>query len=72
MNTHKLYIYILSKEETIQEFENIDQEKDNIIHSILEFDKHINAKISKANSYVLHNPPNILSVSIFDTQLASI
>ena len=44
--------YTLDKGDTIHQLENVDQEKDNgvIIDSNLEFDKHINAKINKANS----------------------
>ena len=51
-NDHTKVIYTLNKEETIHKLENVDQEKDIgvIIDSNLEFDKHINAKINKANS----------------------
>ena len=51
-NDHTKVTYTLSKEETIHKLENVDQEKDIgvIIDSNLEFDKHINAKINKANS----------------------
>ena len=45
-------IYTLDKNGTIHNLENVEQEKDIgvIIDSNLEFDKHINAKINKANS----------------------
>ena len=45
-------IYTLDKNRTIHNLENVEQEKDIgvIIDSNLEFDKHINAKINKANS----------------------
>ena len=44
--------YTLNKGDTIHQLENVDQEKDIgfIIDSSLEFDKHINDKINKANS----------------------
>ena len=44
--------YTLNKGDAIHQLENVDQEKDIgvIIDSNLEFDKHINAKINKANS----------------------
>ena len=44
--------YTLNKGDTIHQLENVDQEKDIgvIIESNLEFDKHINTKINKANS----------------------
>ena len=44
--------YTLTKGATIHKLENVDQEKDIgvIIDSNLEFDKHINAKINKANA----------------------
>ena len=44
--------YTLTKGDTIHQLENVDQENDIafIIDSNLEFDKHINAKINKANS----------------------
>ena len=52
MTTQKSHTYTLNKEKTIHKLENVDQEKDIgvIIDSNLEFDKHINAKINKANS----------------------
>ena len=51
-NEHTQVTYTLNKEKTIHNLENVDQEKDIgvIIDSNLEFDKHINAKINKANS----------------------
>jgi len=44
--------YTLNKGDTIHQLENIHQENDIeiIIESNLEFDKHINTKINKANS----------------------
>ena len=51
-NEHTQVTYTLNIEKTIHNLENVDQEKDIgvIIDSNLEFDKHINAKINKANS----------------------
>ncbi len=49
---HTKITYTRNKGDTIHQLENVDQEKDIrvIINTNLEFDKHINAKINKANA----------------------